>query len=192
VYAAAVPNIFTAGTTAKSAEINANFQYLIDRITPVGTVVAFAGPTAPSGWLLCDGAAVSRSTYSALYSVIGSSHGYGDNASTFNIPDYRGRFLRGVDGTAGNDPDKTSRTIMNTGGNSGASSSMVGSVQGDALNNHSHSIPVYRTTFSGTQLNGSEFTLNSSFTYNPLNTSSGGGGNETRPKNAYVNWIIKY
>lgn len=58
---------------------------------PSGTVVDFGGSSAPSGWLLCDGTAVSRTTYAALFGVIGTSYGAGDGSTTFNLPDARGR-----------------------------------------------------------------------------------------------------
>jgi microcystin-dependent protein len=61
----------------------------------VGEVKAFAGLTAPQGYLICDGSAVSRSQYANLFDVIGTSHGQGDGSTTFNLPDYRGQFLRG-------------------------------------------------------------------------------------------------
>jgi microcystin-dependent protein len=65
---------------------------------PTGSVLAFAGETAPDGWLLCDGSVVSRSDYASLFSVIGESHGEGDGSSTFHIPDYRYHVPRGRGG----------------------------------------------------------------------------------------------
>lgn len=63
---------------------------------PTGATVPFAGPTAPEGWLLCDGSAVSRTTYADLFAAIGTTWGAGDGSTTFNIPDMRGRIPRGV------------------------------------------------------------------------------------------------
>lgn len=63
---------------------------------PVGTVHAFAGVSAPNGWLLCNGQAVSRSQYSRLFSVISTRYGGGDGWSTFNVPDMRDRFIEGA------------------------------------------------------------------------------------------------
>jgi microcystin-dependent protein len=60
-------------------------------IIPVGTVWEFAGAAAPTGWLFCDGSAVSRTTYNTLFSVIGTTYGVGDGSTTFNLPDRRGR-----------------------------------------------------------------------------------------------------
>ncbi len=64
-----------------------------------GIVMSFAGATAPEGWLLCDGSAVSRSTYSALFDVIGTTYGAGDGSTTFNVPDLSGKVIIGVSGT---------------------------------------------------------------------------------------------
>jgi microcystin-dependent protein len=58
---------------------------------PVGTIVPFGGSSIPSGWLECNGAAVSRTTYADLFTVIGTTYGTGDGSTTFNLPDLRGR-----------------------------------------------------------------------------------------------------
>lgn len=123
-------------------------------VLPPGSVLAHAGVTAPQGFLLCDGTAVSRTTYGALFKAIGVAHGYGDTSTTFNIPDFRGRFLRGVDGIAGRDADKTARTAANPGGNTG---NAVGSVQGNAtakngLTNSSSSITFGALSRPGTHV----------------------------------------
>jgi len=66
---------------------------------PVGGFVPYGGGSAPSGWLLCDGSAVSRSTYADLFSVIGTNYGAGDGSSTFNVPNMKGRVPAGFDTT---------------------------------------------------------------------------------------------
>jgi len=69
---------------------------------PVGAVEAFAGSSAPNGWLLCDGTAVSRTTYSSLFSVVSTTFGVGNGSTTFNVPDLRGRVPMGAGtGTGG-------------------------------------------------------------------------------------------
>jgi hypothetical protein len=154
---------------------------------PVGTVIAFAGNICPAGTVAANGAAVSRAgTYANLFSIIGITHGYGDNGTTFNLPDYRGRFLRGIDGIAGVDPESATRTAMNLGGVTGNN---VGSIQSDSFASHSHS----------SYVNIAGGLVNASYTYPIINnigqgTSSGlpTGGTETRPKNAYVNFCIYY
>lgn len=71
--------------------------------SPIGTILAYGGAVAPSGWFLCDGTAISRTTYSELFAVIGESFGAGDGSTTFNLPDMRGKFAEGTpsDGTLG-------------------------------------------------------------------------------------------
>jgi len=71
-------------------------------IAPTGTVLPFAGTTAPDGWLLCDGTEKSRTTYAKLFAVIADTYGVGDGSTTFNVPDMRGVFPRGsgTNGTA--------------------------------------------------------------------------------------------
>jgi microcystin-dependent protein len=169
----------------------------VGSLLPSGTVLPFAGSTAPTGWLLCDGTAVSRTTYANLFAAISTSWGYGDNSTTFNLPDLRGRFLRGRDGGIARDPDRASRVAANTGGATGDN---VGSVQGDVFQGHYHAYD----TASGTGLAGAAAIgginagdVNASpfggIQY-PINDGSNGTprtGSETRPLNANVNYIIK-
>lgn len=172
---------------------------LVGSVIPSGTISPFGGGTVPSGWLLCDGTAVSRTTYASLYAAILVANGYGDNATTFNLPDLRGRFLRGVDGAAGNDPDVAGRTAAATGGNTG---NTVGSVQTDAHQNI--------TGGTGQRVMGLASSTGALVTTSVAGSLYGGGGGtgailsfdaslspsqrtstETRPKNANVNYIIK-
>lgn len=70
-------------------------------LVPPGVMAEFGGLTAPEGWLLCYGQAVSRTTYADLYAVIGTAWGAGDGTTTFNLPDYRGRVGAGKDDMGG-------------------------------------------------------------------------------------------
>jgi microcystin-dependent protein len=161
-----------------------------------GTIVPFSGTVIPNGYLLCDGLAVSRTTYANLFAVINETCGQGDNINTFNLPDLRGRFLRGVDNGATRDPDRATRTAMNVGGNTGDN---VGSVQGHAAEAHKHiagygSSPApaprygYATGLASARLDH----FNSIDTTDGAYTSTEGVSTETRPINANVNFIIKY
>jgi microcystin-dependent protein len=192
------------GVNALEAKIE---QYL-KIIVPIGTVVAFAGASIPEGWLLCEGVPVSKTTYSELFDALGSSHGDGTqnadgtpsgfSGTHFNLPDYRGRFLRGVDGTAGNDPDKASRTASAAGGNTGNG---VGSVQADENKLHGHPSRYNQQGSASADLTGG-FMINqdsvinrAEYTGTPTNIQGqqigGSGGSEARPKNANVNYIIR-
>lgn len=88
---------------------------------PAGMVMHFAGAAAPSGWLVCDGSAVSRAYYADLFSAIGTVYGAGDGSTTFNLPDLRGEFLRGLDSGRGVDAARA-----------------LGSAQGEAYKSHTH------------------------------------------------------
>lgn len=68
----------------------------LQRLLPTGTVLPYAATAAPSFFLLCDGSAVSRATYAALFAVIGTSYGTGNGSTTFNLPDARGRVIMGA------------------------------------------------------------------------------------------------
>lgn len=221
----------------------------ISQLVPSGVILAYGGATAPTGWLLCNGAAISRVTYADLFAAIGTAHGYGDNVpvtGTFNLPDYRGRFIRGTDtmGTAASrDADKALRSAAATGG---ATGDAVGSVQGIATaiasattnksttgisaaqntNTHTHtgstgsaSNTSWLTGVLGATTNGFSWANHSiarggtlsgnngdgsfpgqdhSHSFTTANNSTGAnhshtmnGDNETRPLNAYVNYIIK-
>lgn len=153
---------------------------------------------------MCDGSAVSRTTYATLFATIGNAWGNGDGVTTFNIPDLRGRFLRGEDSGAGRDPDAATRTSSNAGGNTGDN---VGTLEDEQLKGHGHTITdpghhhqsvnsdvVRNTGGYGTGLgtgglgpNTIQMTTNT--TGITVNNST---GSETRPKNASVNFIIKY
>lgn len=88
---------------------------------PAGMVMHFAGADAPSGWLVCDGSAVARADYADLFSAIGTVYGAGDGSTTFNLPDLRGEFLRGLDSGRGVDADRA-----------------LGSAQEEAYKSHTH------------------------------------------------------
>lgn len=179
----------------------------------VGSIMAWPTATIPAGCLECNGQAVSRSEYAALFAVIGTSYGNGDGSTTFNVPDYRGYFLRGHDDGEGTDPDAASRTDRGD----GTTGDSVGTKQTDQLKAHTHGAGSYAANSSGAhthnftysiagadaasdpwvyQIHGSSHgntvTTQSSgaHTHTISGTSSSTGGNETRPKNIYVKWII--
>ncbi|MDR0507540.1 MAG: tail fiber protein [Dysgonamonadaceae bacterium] len=171
---------------------------------PAGTLIAFAGDVdkIPAGWLLCDGRDISRSEYADLYDAIGTAWGHGDNATTFNLPDTRGQFLRGVANGSTNDPDKNSRLPLKEGGNS---ADKVGSSQGDAIRNITGSFNVHGRGTAFTGVSGTFGRTNNDGTASDYGSNDRGStvvnfdasrtvptGGENRPKNIYVNYIIKY
>jgi microcystin-dependent protein len=149
-----------------------------------GSILTFAGEKIPFGYLICDGSELSRNLYSNLFKVIGTIWGAGDGSSTFNIPDLRGQFLRGVSGTSSIDPDASDRISKKNGGNIGNN---IGSYQNDELKSHNHTISNLGTSNGCGQL----ISPYTNYGCNPT-SSNYTGGNETRPKNANVYYIIKY
>lgn len=134
------------GAPRNSADMRRMAQALLDYIaggiltaTPTGTVSAFAGVTAPDGWLLCDGRAVSRATYAALFAVLGTRYGVGDASTTFNLPDLRGRHVLG----AGAGTDLTVRALGATGG------AETHALTINELPAHQHNAPNATTSSSG-------------------------------------------
>lgn len=146
------------------------------------------GNTPPTGTLHCNGAWVSKTTYAALFSGYPLSLGtiYGDSGGNFRLPDYRGRFMRGWAAGSSRDPDRASRTSSPGGSPSGDN---VGSYQADGFASHRHAPqPGYSTFMSSsgnTHGRGGD-------SYGTFGNTAYTGGNETRPKNTYVMWVIKY
>lgn len=87
---------------------------------PIGSVTAYAGSSAPSGWLLCAGQAVSRTDYAGLYTVLGTTYGSGDGSTTFNLPDLRGRVPAGKDDMGGSAASRLTSTVLTASNTLGA------------------------------------------------------------------------
>jgi microcystin-dependent protein len=151
---------------------------------PTGTVFTWASELTPAGFLPCEGAAVSRASYAGLFAAIGIQYGSGDGATTFNLPDYRGQFLRGWDHGAGVDPDAATRADRGdgTGGN------VVGSKQEDGFKSHYHTLPANMRSDSGTSVDGPGQANDGT----DVSQTDATGGSETRPTNINVLYIIKY
>lgn len=153
---------------------------------PAGAVQAFAMNTAPVGWLDCDGRTVSRTTYSNLFSAIGTTFGSGDGSTTFNLPDLRGEFIRGWDDGRGIDSGRS-----------------FGSAQADEFKLHGH--PYRRVNEDAVASNddGGAIMLDENaihasedaHTGAPANAPDkaigGSGGDETRPRNIALLHCIK-
>jgi microcystin-dependent protein/outer membrane murein-binding lipoprotein Lpp len=179
-----VQNADLAGSSVDLGKLVAAVQQALN---PPGTIMAYAGDTAPPGWLLCDGAYLNRTTYATLFAVVSTRFGT-STTTNFAVPDFRGRFLRGRDGGIGRDPDRLTRTAMKSGGDEG---DLVGSVQGDQFRAHKHDVP-NDDTGSTVNQNSLLDSANSNEGFSSTPGTGMTGGNETRPINANVNYIIKY
>lgn len=141
---------------------------------PAGAICFVCQSSAPTGWIKANGAAVSRTTYSGLFSAIGTTFGVGDGSTTFNVPDMRGYFPRGW--------------VDNGSVDSGRA---FGSTQADAFASHTHTVTavtytgyddVIDTVSNYASTDASQKTFNSGST----------GGTETRPKNVALLACIKF
>jgi len=161
---------------------------------PAGVIIFHAATTAPTGYLIADGAAVSRSTYSALFAAIGTTFGNGDGLTTFNMPDLRGYFPRGWDNGRGVDSGRTfgsnqsfaMQTHRHAHGTDGVSNGGYAAVGYTDSNGF--------TIGSGNQSGGGGFANNTTSAMMP-NTAGGtaiAGATETRPVNIALLGCIKY
>ncbi|WNI36452.1 phage tail protein [Chryseobacterium sp. SG20098] len=158
----------------------------------IGSITAFSYASVPSSYLVCDGSAVSRATYSALFAKIGTTYGSGDGSTTFNLPDLRGEFIRGLDLGRGVDTGRA-----------------LGTSQTDDFKSHKHDIqteygngqvvgyrnPVYDATTAPLE-SGVRGQYNSIVTipnsgYVSSNPIRNNGGTETRSRNVAMVYAIK-
>lgn len=150
----------------------------IQSSTFVGMIADFPSAVLKDGWLKCNGAAVSRTTYAALFAYLGTAYGAGDGVTTFNLPDYRGEFRRTWDDGRGIDTGRA-----------------IGSAQSDLLKSHTHTV----------RMDGDVNTVIPWANTKAVSTSLGAlpanagtaqidafGGSETRPRNIAVMTCIKY
>ena len=154
-----------AWSAADKAEQRVTAADMSASVIRAGTTGLFPFSSAPPGWLKSNGAAVSRTTYAALFGAIGTTFGAGDGSTTFNVPDDRGEFFRATDDGRGVDSGRA-----------------VNSTQGDEIKSHAHSTPAG----SGGGY-GAPYGYGSSF----IATEST-GGTETRPRNRAYLACIKY
>ena len=183
-----VPVVLPANPTTS---LQAATKGYVDLGSPAGIVAPFAGTSAPSGWLACNGANVSRVDYATLFAAIGTTWGVGDGSTTFTLPDLRGAFVRGS-GTSALDPN---------------SPRAVGSFQAEAYLNHSHtaSQPAHNHSYT-TPSGANTYNAGSGGTFSVPNSAgattgnaqpaitvdtSTTGGTETRPDNYALLYIIK-
>jgi microcystin-dependent protein len=190
-----------------------NLSFQIVAGVPSGSVFCMAVATVPSGYLECNGAAVSRTTYAALFAIIGTTYGTGNGSSTFNLPDLRGEFVRGFDHGRGVD---SGRSINNPQGASNAShnhsislsgttstKSLTGSVARIAETMAAHGTasgvftkrsnvqtPTTPNATDSSPAGGFDMDASHNHTFSASGTS-GSQGSEARPRNIAMMYIIK-
>lgn len=173
--------------------------------TPAGAIMQYSGATAPDGWFICNGVEVSRTTYSTLYAVIGTTYGVGDGSTTFNLPNCQGRVPVGAGGVYDANGLFNSFTLAASAGElthtltSAEMPSHTHTISSGGA--HTHTINLISTIltevgsvtgylFSATPLNGL-IPSGGAHTHAPANTGGGTAHNNLQPYIA-LNYIIKY
>lgn len=158
-----------------------------------GMMMPFAGTSAPTGWVFCDGAAISRTTYADLFTAIASTYGAGDGSTTFNVPDLRGRVIAGQDDMGGTSAD---RLTAQTSGIDGDTLGAVGGTETHTLaltempNSYYYNSNLHAV--DGTVDNHAGYNFTARVADTTTYTTQGGGGahNNVQPT-IVLNYIIK-
>ena len=174
-----------------TGDLNITGDYKVNgtnlQTVPTGTVSAFAGSAAPTGYALCDGSAVNRTTQAALFAVIGTTYGIGDGSTTFNLPDLRGRVVAGLD---------SANNVLNE------TTSINGAVLGEVGGDDVHTLlitemPAHDHGGANSQVSdpdGTDLTIGGTGSFDFVDLPSEGGGqahNNVQPT-IILNYIIKY
>jgi microcystin-dependent protein len=166
-------------------------QTALNAASPVASLVAYAGTTAPSGWLFCDGSAVSRTTYAALFAVVSTRYGVGDGSTTFNLPDLRSRFVRGA------------ATTGSLSGSTGGSDTHTHTGTAASAGSHTHTFSATTSTSANETVNDASPTQSvatNSHTHTVSGTTGSDGAHthtvsadssSNVPVHLALNWIIK-
>ena len=165
---------------------------LVTGAEPIGSIIPIGTSGLSMGYLLCDGSAVSRTVYATLFAEIGVSFGYGDQSTTFNLPDLRGQFIRGTSYGSSLDPDSAARVALIPGG---ATGNTVGSYQQSEVGQHNH-ILYTPSGWGGNNGGNRPYWDSGDSSYYQVagqwtDTGDSGVSSEARPVNVYLNFLIK-
>ena len=192
--------IRTVTTVAQKSKITADgieASAIPNPIKP-GAIAYFSATTAPEGWIKANGAAISRTVYADLFAAIGTTHGSGDGSSTFNVPDLRGEFVRGLDDGRGVD---TGRVLGSTQTGSNASHSHgAGTLATSSAGAHTHGIPTFsgshQALFTVGENSGAQSFINQTSSggahSHSMTGSTASDGGEARPRNVAMLACIKF
>ena len=165
----------------------ANTEWIRNNIAPAGSVMIWAGTTVPTGYLLCDGSAVSRTTYSDLFSAIGTTYGVGDGSSTFNLPNFNGRYLKGFGANTDAVGTYGDQTLPNITG------STRGNINQSGLNWTSDgALYGSRVALGHVPPSSSDYTFNDTINFDASKSNSVYGDYNVNPYNVVMMICIKY
>jgi microcystin-dependent protein len=158
---------------------------------PAGTMDLYAGSTAPTGWLLAYGQAVSRSTYADLFAVLSTTYGAGDGSTTFALPDMRGRVPAGLDNMGGSAASRLTSTVLTASNTLGATGGTQTHTLTEAqMPSHSHTQAQGGSLSTVANVAGGYIVGNQN-TSTTQSTGSGAAHLNTQPT-IVLNYIIKF
>lgn len=172
--------------------------------TLVGEIKAYAGSSAPTGWLLCYGQAISRTIYAALFAVISTNYGTGDGSTTFNVPDLRGRTIAGFDNMGGSDAGRLDwANAIGTAGGEQYHTLITSEIPAHTHTDSGHTHPVGAGPVTGgagltsgglyfNQTLINSLSQNTGIGYASLQNTGGGGSHNNMQPSMLMNWILKY
>lgn len=184
---------FSSGATfTGSVDFQSSVTFATSISVPAGSIIPYAGTSAPTGWLLCYGQAVSRTTYSDLFSAIGTTYGSGDGSTTFNVPDCRGRVVAGQDDMGGT---SANRLTDQSGGLDGDTLGDTGGSETHTLTTtempaHTHGVTYSVASREVGAGNIAEIRGSGGGTENTTSAGSDGAHNNVQPT-IILNYIIK-
>ena len=172
-------NTYTTGAVLAASQLNNDNQWSV----VTGGIMPYGGSSAPSNWLLCDGTAVSRTTYAALFAVLGTAYGTGDGSTTFNLPNLKGRVPVGFDST---------QTEFDTLGETGGAKTHT--LATSEIPSHRHDIQRNNVAATSTAADASTVYRSVADTgagYSSTQNTGGGGAHNNLQPYLTLNFIIK-
>jgi microcystin-dependent protein len=201
---------FTSTVTAPTAPLGtktdqvATTEFVIDNAQPSGSLIMWPTATPPNGWLLCNGQAVSRSTYATLFGIISTTFGGGDGSNTFNVPDYRNRMPIGAGGlyaigATGGSKDAIVVSHAHSFSDTTSTQSLTGTFVASKPNGPASGIVSVTATgqaggADGSQSSATQYTINASHSHTVSGTTSSEGSSGTNanmPPYLGIQFIIK-
>jgi microcystin-dependent protein len=168
---------------------NLGFKLLgTTQVSMLGAIFLYAGSDEPDDWMICDGRAIDRTSFSPLFSMVGTTYGVGDGMSTFNIPDLRGRCAVGS-GQGSTAEGGTAGTSRSLGQKGGTETHTLTSAQMPA---HTHGVTTYTTaTDASLQLLGSGLRITAQNTAGVSASAGSGGAHPNMSPYAVLNYLIR-
>lgn len=156
---------------------------------PPGVIVPYAGTTAPTGYLLCYGQAVNRTTYAALFAITSTTYGVGDGSTTFNVPDLRGRVGVGLDNMGGSDAGRLN--LANTLGTTAGAQTHTLIASELAAHTHTEYSSISSNTYTASHASGDNAFLQTGYVIRQTGSTGSNAAHNNMQPSILLNYIIK-